>query len=64
MALVDHYQKTYELVLHFWERRNRQFLVLMGLLAAAALVTIFQESLFAFVRLQPIWRYKNPPTVS
>ena len=43
--------RTYELVLHFWERRNRQFLVLMGLLAAAALVTIFQEPLLAFVLL-------------
>ena len=49
-ALVDHYQKTYELVLHFWERRNQQFLVLMGLLAAAALATIFQHPLVAGIR--------------
>ena len=46
-ALTEHYQKTYELVLHFWERRNRQFLILVGVLAVAALATIFQHPLLA-----------------
>jgi len=50
VALTEHYQKTFELVLHFWERRNRQFLVLMGLLAVAALATIFQHPLIAGIR--------------
>ncbi len=37
-ALVDHYQKTAELVAHHWERRSRQFVTLVGVLAGAALV--------------------------
>lgn len=46
-ALTEHYQKTYELVLHFWERRNRQFLILAGVLAVAAMASILQEALIA-----------------
>ena len=46
-ALTEHYQKTFELVLHFWENRNRQFLMLTGLIAATALATIFQRPLLA-----------------
>ena len=41
-ALVEHYQKTYELVLRFWEQRNHLFLVLASVVAAAALLTYVQ----------------------
>lgn len=37
-ALVEHYQDTAELVAHHWERRSRQFVILVGVLAGAALV--------------------------
>jgi hypothetical protein len=37
-ALADHYQKTIELVTHHWERRSRQFVTLVAVLAGAALV--------------------------
>lgn len=37
-ALVDHYHKTADLVSHHWERRSRQFVTLVGVLAGAALV--------------------------
>ena len=48
-ALTEHYQKTFELILHFWENRNRQFLMLTGLIAATALATIFQHPLLAAI---------------
>jgi hypothetical protein len=38
VALVEHYQKTAELVTHHWERRSRQFVTLVAVLAGAALV--------------------------
>jgi len=37
-ALTEHYQKTMELVTHHWERRSRQFVTLVAVLAGAALV--------------------------
>jgi hypothetical protein len=37
-ALAEHYQKTVELVTHHWERRSRQFVTLVAVLAGAALV--------------------------
>ena len=37
-ALAEHYQKTMELVTHHWERRSRQFVTLVAVLAGAALV--------------------------
>jgi len=49
VALTQHYQKTFELVLHYWENRNRQFLMLAGLIAATALATIFQHPLLAAI---------------
>lgn len=44
-ALAEHYQKTIELVSHYWERRNRQFIILTSVLAAATFVTIVQRPL-------------------
>ena len=41
-ALVDHYQKTMELVTHHWERRSRQFVTLVAVLAGAALVAFMR----------------------
>jgi Trk-type K+ transport system membrane component len=43
-AMVEHYQKTYELVLRFWEQRNQLFLVLASVVAAAALLTYVQTA--------------------
>jgi hypothetical protein len=37
-ALAEHYQKTMELVINHWERRSRQFVTLVAVLAGAALV--------------------------
>lgn len=37
-AMVEHYQKTMELVTHHWERRSRQFVTLVAVLGGAALV--------------------------
>jgi hypothetical protein len=37
-AMAEHYQKTMELVTHHWERRSRQFVTLVAVLAGAALV--------------------------
>lgn len=37
-ASADHYQKTMELVVHHYERRSRQFVTLVAVLAGAALV--------------------------
>jgi hypothetical protein len=37
-AVVDHYQKTAELIVRHWERRAHQFVTLMAVLAGAVLV--------------------------
>jgi hypothetical protein len=37
--LVDHYQKTYELTFTLWADRNKTFLILLGLVGAAPLIT-------------------------
>jgi hypothetical protein len=37
--LVDHYQKTYELTFELWKQRNVTFLVLLGVIAVATLLT-------------------------
>lgn len=37
--LVDHYQKTYELTFTLWETRNKTFLILLGLVGIAPLIT-------------------------
>jgi hypothetical protein len=37
--LADHYQKTFELTLTVWEQRNRTFLMLLGVVGAATLLT-------------------------
>ena len=37
--LAEHYQKTFELTLSTWEQRNRTFLILLGVVGAAALLT-------------------------
>ena len=37
-AVVDHYQKTAELIAHHWERRAQQFVTLVAVLAGAVLV--------------------------
>jgi hypothetical protein len=42
-ALADHYQETVELVQRYWERRNRQFLILIAVLAAAVLVAFTRQ---------------------
>ena len=44
-ALVEHYQKTMELITHHWERRSRQFVTLVAVLAGAALVAFARRLL-------------------
>ena len=41
--LVDHYQKTFELTYELWKQRNTTFLILLGVIGAAILLT-FQVS--------------------
>jgi hypothetical protein len=38
-AVVDHYQKTYELTYELWKQRNRTFLLLLVVIGAATLLT-------------------------
>ena len=38
-ALVEHYQKTYELTYEMWKQRNRTFLLLLGVIGVATLLT-------------------------
>jgi hypothetical protein len=45
-AVVDHYQKTAELIAQHWERRGRQFVTLLLVLAGAVLVA-FSRPLIA-----------------
>ena len=45
-AVVDHYQKTAELITHHWERRAQQFVTLVAVLAGAVLVA-FSRPLIA-----------------
>jgi hypothetical protein len=42
-ALVEHYQKTFELALRFWERRNSLFLILIAVLALAAILSVLEQ---------------------
>jgi hypothetical protein len=44
--VVDHYQKTAELITHHWERRAQQFVTLVAVLAVAGLVA-FSRPLIA-----------------
>ena len=44
-ALVEHYQNTMELITHHWERRSRQFVTLVAVLAGAALVAFARRLL-------------------
>ena len=37
--LVEHYHKTFEVVLSVWEQRNRTFLILLAVVGAATLLT-------------------------
>src|SRR5262245_58907307 len=45
-AVVDHYQKTAELIAHHWERRAQQFVTLVAVLVGAVLVA-FSRPLIA-----------------
>jgi hypothetical protein len=42
-ALTEHYQRTVDLVSRAWVRRNRQFIILIGVLAAAVLVAFSRQ---------------------
>jgi hypothetical protein len=37
--LAEHYQKTYELTFELWKQRNQTFLILLGVIGAATLLT-------------------------
>lgn len=37
--LADHYQKTYELTFELWKQRNQTFLILLGVIGGATLLT-------------------------
>jgi hypothetical protein len=60
VALVEHYQKTAELVKHHWERRSRQFVTLVAVLAGAAL-TAFARPLIAPVLEVLVKKYAELP---
>jgi hypothetical protein len=58
-ALAEHYQNTMELVTHHWERRSRQFVTLVAVLAGAALVAFARPLIApalkaAFLRYVPL----------
>src|ERR1700694_3447597 len=38
-ALIEHYQETYKLTYKLWQQRNYIFLILLGVIAAATLLT-------------------------
>lgn len=38
-SVVEHYQKTYELTYALWQQRNRTFLLLLGVISIATLLT-------------------------
>jgi tetrahydromethanopterin S-methyltransferase subunit G len=42
-ALTEHYQSTVDLVSRAWDRRNRQFIILIAVLAAAVLVAFSRQ---------------------
>ena len=42
-ALTEHYQRTVDLVSRAWVRRNRQFIILIAVLAAAVLVAFSRQ---------------------
>jgi hypothetical protein len=48
-ALAEHYQKTVELVSRSWDRRNRQFIILIAVLAAAVLVAFARQLIAPFL---------------
>ena len=72
-TLAEHYQKTIELVTHHWERRSRQFVTLVAVLAGAALVA-FARPLIApamealilerFPKLEPMTVGKLTPVAA
>jgi hypothetical protein len=37
--IAEHYQNTFELTFRLWKQRNREFLILLGVIAASALLT-------------------------
>jgi len=39
-AVVEHYQKTYELTHSLWQQRNRTFLILLAVIGGATLLTM------------------------
>ncbi|MGB8770659.1 MAG: hypothetical protein WCC92_13645, partial [Candidatus Korobacteraceae bacterium] len=53
-CLIDHYQKTYELTYTLWKGRNKTFLILLGAIGVATLVTFpalgTRSLLFLYVR--------------
>ena len=42
--LVQHYQDTYQLTYQLWQQRNRLFLILLGVVALASLLTYAPET--------------------
>ncbi len=42
--LVQHYQDTYQLTYQLWQQRNRLFLILLGVIALASLLTYAPET--------------------
>jgi tetrahydromethanopterin S-methyltransferase subunit G len=48
-ALAEHYQRTVDLVSRSWDRRNRQFITLIAVLAAAVLVAFSRQLIAPFL---------------
>jgi tetrahydromethanopterin S-methyltransferase subunit G len=58
-ALTEHYQRTADLVARSWERRNRQFIVLIAVLAAAVLVAFSRQLIAPFLEALIVGRLPN-----
>jgi tetrahydromethanopterin S-methyltransferase subunit G len=63
-ALAEHYQKTVDLVSRSWDRRNRQFITLIAVLAAAVLVAFSRQLIAPFLEALIVGQLPGlPPSV-
>ncbi len=49
--LVDHYENTYQLVLRFWDERNRLFLILLAIIVFGVLLTYAPNETFPLLAI-------------
>jgi hypothetical protein len=61
-TLAEHYQRTVDLVARAWERRNRQFIILIAVLAAAVLVAFSRQLIAPFLEALIVGQVPGLPT--